>query len=365
MHPEIYPERVNRLFILPVGFALLVMSISMASDCAVADSAVSTACSPKQIGKTAVVEPHESSTTALNRQSQYRYSPSTPLTDTYPSVCLCAKSFAARIANGIRENNQFKPQTKFPIELATEIQITDNTYWQSSEKFITDFKNELEGQFPAGTFVVTPKTTTKAETDANNPEFKTLAIHFVHTASKKIKTEKESPAANEADLSGSILANWSIGDTMPSKITMDYMTKSWVATDRNWSHNHPKSFGFYQSGYFKSKVIGFSSRRTRSPEEASSLAMQNAVHFNSLHYGSDVSSDDLKFEVVDRFQQKLSTPNGERWQAAVIMSVSQKNGVSGNPKPSAPTNSMRLLLTLMAGTFGVIWISSLLFKAIF
>ena len=76
MHPEIYPERVNRLLILPVGFALLVMSISMASDCAVADSAVSTACSPKQIGKTAVVEPQNSSTTALNRQSQYRYSPS-------------------------------------------------------------------------------------------------------------------------------------------------------------------------------------------------------------------------------------------------------------------------------------------------
>ena len=77
MHPEIYPERVNRLLILPVGFALLVMSISMASACAVADSNVSTDCSPKQASESVVFDTPNSSTTALNRQSQYRYSPST------------------------------------------------------------------------------------------------------------------------------------------------------------------------------------------------------------------------------------------------------------------------------------------------
>ena len=38
---------------------------------------------------------------------------------------------------------------------------------------------------------------------------------------------------------------------------VNYVTKQWVATDRNWSHDHPKSFGFYQRGTGQVKSLGF------------------------------------------------------------------------------------------------------------
>lgn len=50
---------------------------------------------------------------------------------------------------------------------------------------------------------------------------------------------------------------WAIGSTTPSQISLNYVTKQWVATDRNWSHDHPKSFGLYQRGTGQVKSLGF------------------------------------------------------------------------------------------------------------
>ena len=155
--------------------------------------------------------------------------------------------------------DRFSPQTKFSIEIANELHSADTTYWQPSEKFITDFQKELEDQFPTGTFVIVNKPLQTDETNANS-KLQTLDIDFSHTASKEVKTAKESSLANEPGPSGSLQMNWAIDDTIPSQITINYVTKQWVATDRNWSHNHPKSFGFYHSKDYRSKVIGFTNR---------------------------------------------------------------------------------------------------------
>ena len=365
MQPKIYSPRVTGLLILPVSLVLLAISTSFSFASTTLVGEESTTCSPKQASKTVVTEAQNSPTIPLNSPPQYRYSPSTPLiADTYPSVYLCARSFAVRIANGIRENNLFSPQTNFSIELATDIHSADTTDWQSSEKFIADFQKELEGQFPAGTFIIVNKPLQIDETNANS-KLQTMNIDFSHIASKEVNTAKESFLENEPNSSGSIQMNWAIGNSTPSQITLNYVTKQWVATDRNWSHDHPKSFGFYHSKDYRSKVIGFTNRLTRSPQEASRLAMQNAAHFHSLHYGFRFSPDDFEIKVVDRFQQKLSTPSGELWQEALLASISPKKNASKIRPASTSVISAELLLILLAGAFGVIWISRLLLKAIF
>lgn len=365
MQPKIYSPRVTGLLILPVSLVLLAISTSFSFASTTLVGEESTTCSPKQASKTVVTEAQNSPTIPLNSPPQYRYSPSTPLiADTYPSVYLCARSFAVRIANGIRENNQFSPQTNFSIELATDIHSADTTDWQSSVKFIADFQKELEGQFPAGTFIIVNKPLQTNETNANS-KLQTMNIDFSHIASKEVNTAIESFLENEPNSSGSIQMNWAIGNSTPSQITLNYVTKQWVATDRNWSHDHPKSFGFYQRGNWTSKVIGFTNRLTRSPQEASRLAIQNAVHFHSLHYGFHFSPDDFEIKVADRFQQKLSTPNGELWQTAVLVSLTPQKNASKTPSASTSVIPAELLLILLAGAFGVVWISSLLLKAIF
>ena len=356
MQPKVYPGRAIHLLILAGGLVLLAISIGI--------SFANTTSS--QVGETVVVESQSSSTIPADSQTKYRYSPSTPLTaDTYPSVGLCARSFAVRIANGIRESKQFSPQTQFVIEIDNEIHVADNIAWQPSEKFITDFQSELDEHFPADTFVIVNQTSQRIKADVNSSKFKTLNIDFSHTAAKQANAVEEPPSIDDVDSSGSIQANWTIDDTTSSKITINYVTKPWVATDRNWSHNHPKSFGFYQGKHYKSKVIGFTNRLARSSQEASDLAMENAIHFDSLHYGARFADDELTYSVVDRFQQKLSTPSGDFWQEAVLVSVSRKKNATTIPLSSVPGDSAKLLLALMAGGFGVTWISSLLIKAVF
>jgi len=241
----------------------------------------------------------------------------------------------------------------------------DTTSWETSETFITEFQRELKDLFPPGTFVTAGKSLQEDEPDASNSKNQVLNVSFSHTASKQRTVAEEASSTKESESAGSIQMNWAIGDSIPSRITIDYVTKPWVATDRSWSHNHPKSFGFYESAHFRSNVIGFANRLARSPQEASSIAMENAIHFDSLHYGTRFSPEASEFTVVDRFQQKLSTPSGEFWQEAVLVSVRRNTNALACSAAPAPVNSAKLLLMVVAGTFGFTWVVSLVFKTVF
>jgi len=363
MQLEIISKRAVRLLICGAAMLTVMTDSSFASPNP--ESELSTVCPPERVSESRVIEGQNSPAIQLNRQTKYRYSPSIPTSaDIYPSACLCGRAFATRIANGVRESNQFSPQTKYVIQLDVDRQATDAINWQASEKFIAEFRSELQDLFPRGTFVTAADSLREDERGAAGSEVKSLAVSFSHTASAQATMAKES-SVNDAGPSGSIQMAWALDGAIPAKITIDYAAKTWVATDRNWSHNHPKSFGFYENNYFKTNIIGFSNQLAQSSQEASRIAMENAVHFDSLHYGARYSPEDLEFEVVDQFQQKLSTPSGEFWQAAVLVSVSRKQNASRISAVPAPSNSAELLLMLVAGTFGVTWISSLLFKKVF
>lgn len=301
---------------------------------------------------------HAEATDGDHRPStKYAYSPSEPLTaDIYPSLAFCGRPLAFQLANDIRNSSQFSSKTAFAIEIIKSKQpnknlSNDSTHWQPTHSFKSDFTVELLEQFPQSKFVLTKE----ASAEAINQGFKKLNIQLSHTPSK---TDQPS---------GSVQASWTVDDKTKGKASVNYVEKRWVNSITSMARA-PGDFGVtYQpnrSTEYDIQVIGFTNRFARSAQEASSLAMQNA---KDLYMRSDNS---FSFEVIDRFQQKLSMPYGELWQEAVLIAGNPEHigEVARSSKPfmnkasntslmnQSPRGSLLLFLTL--GAFGVAWISN-------
>ena len=291
--------------------------------------------------------------------TKYAYSPSEPLTaDIYPNLASCGRPLAFQLANDIRNSSQFSSKPVFTIEIIKSKQpnknlSNDNTHWQPTHRFKSDFTVELLEQFPQSKFVLTKE----ASAEAINQGFKKLDIQLSHT-----------PSRNDQP-NGLVQASWTVDDKPQGKASVNYVEKQWVSSLLSQPRN-PSTFAvIYQQlqTNSSSQVIGLTNRLARSPQEASVLAMQTARDF----YSYSNSSHSLK--VVDRFQQKLSLPYGELWQEAVLVDFGPKRADTARTprlgiRPNVPNSNRNskqrftwLFSTIIvAGTFGVAWVSNLL-----
>ena len=230
-----------------------------------------------------------------------------PTANIYPSLVSCGRPLAYQIANALEQESP-DAQPKFSVTFSKERHPGDRTQWKPPKDFISDFQKEFALQFPDSTASIalepTEENAEAAEADSINGEFKPLEIKL---SLKPSKTTSSGDTENKA-----IQARWTKQDNTRALASVDYIEKPWVTNpDQYIWGKQPKRL-----------AVGFSQRLARSPQEASTLAMQDTYRQTEHIYGSGFAPQPE--EVVDRFVQKLSLPYGELWRESVLVAVDSK-----------------------------------------
>ncbi|MDB2686311.1 hypothetical protein N9Y42_03805 [Mariniblastus sp.] len=202
-----------------------------------------------------------------------------PTADIYPSVELCARPLAFRIADAIRLER--RGRDKFSVAFAKAKRPGDYDQWNPSGQFTSNFGKEFATQFPGS----------RVAYRGTKAGLQPLEI--------KLSFKPPENDANGEQTAGSISARWTKPDGTRALASIDFLNKPWVIEPAD----------FIAKNYSKQLSVGFSKRLARSPAEASAMALTDASQ------NGPVTSS----QVVDRFTQKLKLPYGELWQESILV----------------------------------------------